>query len=94
MQDGVEVSGNQVEGEEIADVAVFSALPLSTPNDDEQQYEITPRRSEVVTEATAMDVLNEPNLRPETQQTAPNEEGRNQVLEYQPSAKRGSYEHN
>ena len=28
----VQVAGNQVEGEVIADVAVFSSIPMSTPN--------------------------------------------------------------
>ena len=34
-----------VEGETIADVAVFSAIPLSTPNDDELAQNVSPGRS-------------------------------------------------
>ena len=41
----VQVEGNMVEGETIADVAVFSAIPLSTPNDDELAQNVSPGRS-------------------------------------------------
>ena len=71
----MKVEGNTVEGERIADVAVFSSIPLSTPNEEEDNAErgaaangITPGRSDgQVTEVTAMGVRNEPNVRPETQ---------------------------
>ena len=56
-----------VEGETIADVAVFSAIPLSTPNDDELAQNVSPGRSSgQATEVTAMGVRNEQNVRPET----------------------------
>ena len=84
----VQVAGNQVEGEAIADVAVFSSIPMSTPiKQEEDSNNRTPTvYSEQPTEGTAMGARNEPHVRPETQDTM------NKVLEYSPQAKRGSHE--